>query len=113
MSTIDQSCTYAFHSTRVPTLEQQNHLFQVIQGRRHPETELKLLELMSLPASYTKGADAMGRSKSHYQCKTISFDIEIFNKVVTLTLKNFTRQLSTIKGNRGISPWLIWISAML
>ncbi|GAA5446218.1 tyrosine recombinase XerC [Microbulbifer sp. NBRC 101763] len=101
---------------RVPTREQQNNLFQVIQGRRHPEkntaimqvsfklglraqeiallqvkevaklnsmgTELKLLEVMSLPAAYTKGADAMGRSKSHYQRKTISFDIESFDKVV-------------------------------
>ncbi|WP_444904812.1 tyrosine-type recombinase/integrase [Microbulbifer sp. CnH-101-E] len=45
-------------------------------------TELKLLEVMSLPAAYTKGADAMGRSKSHYQRKTISFDIESFDKVV-------------------------------
>lgn len=42
----------------------------------------KLLELMSLPAAYTKGADAMKRSKTHYQRKTISFDINAFNKVV-------------------------------
>ncbi|WP_353408018.1 site-specific integrase [Pseudoteredinibacter isoporae] len=45
-------------------------------------TEFKLLEVMSLPAAYTKGADAMKRSKSHYQRKTISFDIESFDKVV-------------------------------
>jgi hypothetical protein len=37
---------------------------------------------MSLPAAYTKGADAMGRSKSQYQRKTISFDVESFNKIV-------------------------------
>ncbi|MFA0812774.1 tyrosine-type recombinase/integrase [Microbulbifer epialgicus] len=101
---------------RVPTREQQSHLFQVIQDHRHPEkntaimqvsfklglraqeiallqvkeiaklnpsgTEFKLLEVMSLPAAYTKGADAMKRSKSHYQRKTISFDIENFDKVV-------------------------------
>ena len=101
---------------RVPTQEQQSHLFQVIQDHRHPEkntaimqvsfklglraqeiallqvkevaklnpsgTEYKLLEVMSLPAAYTKGADAMKRSKSHYQRKTISFDIESFDKVV-------------------------------
>lgn len=45
-------------------------------------TDFKLLEIMSLPAAYTKGADAMGRSKSHYQRKRISFDIDTFNKVV-------------------------------
>ncbi len=37
---------------------------------------------MSLPAAYTKGAGSMKRSKSHYQRKTISFDIESFDKVV-------------------------------
>lgn len=45
-------------------------------------TDFKLLEIMSLPAAYTKGADAMGRSKSHYQRKRISFDVDAFNKVV-------------------------------
>ena len=45
-------------------------------------TNFKLLEIMSLPAAYTKGADAMGRSKSHYERKTISFDIESFNKTI-------------------------------
>ncbi len=45
-------------------------------------TEFKLLEVMSLPAAYTKGADAMKRSKSLYQRKMISFDIESFDKVV-------------------------------
>lgn len=101
---------------RVPTREQQNHLFRVIKDHRHPEkntaimqvsfklglraqeiallqvkevaklnpsgTEYILLEVMSLPAAYTKGADAMKRSKSHYQRKTISFDIESFDKIV-------------------------------
>ncbi|WP_096085893.1 site-specific integrase [Agaribacterium haliotis] len=45
-------------------------------------TGFKLLEVMSLPAAYTKGADAMKRSKTHYQRKTISFDVDSFNKVV-------------------------------
>jgi len=45
-------------------------------------TNFKLLEIMSLPAAYTKGADAMGRSKSHYQRKTISFNVDSFNKMV-------------------------------
>ena len=45
-------------------------------------TDFKLLELMSLPAAYTKGADAMKRSKSQYQRKMISFDIHSFDNVV-------------------------------
>jgi len=45
-------------------------------------TDFKLLEVMSLPAAYTKGADALGRSKSQYQRKTISFDVASFDKVV-------------------------------
>lgn len=92
---------------RVPTAEQQRHLFDVIQAHRHPEkntaimqisfklglraqeiallqikevarlnasgTNFNLLEVMSLPAAYTKGTDAMGRSKTHYVRRTISF----------------------------------------
>jgi site-specific recombinase XerC len=45
-------------------------------------TDFKLLEIMSLPAAYTKGADAMGRSKSQYQRKSISFDVDSFNQLV-------------------------------
>lgn len=45
-------------------------------------TAFQILEIMSLPAAYTKGADAMGRSKTHYHRKMISFDVESFNKVV-------------------------------
>lgn len=101
---------------RVPTQEQQQHLFDVISQHRHPEKNtaimqvsfklglraqeiallqvkeiakmntagdaFKLLEVMSLPAAYTKGADAKQRSKSQYQRRTISFDIENFNKMV-------------------------------
>jgi len=101
---------------RVPSIDQQRHLFDVIQQHRHPEkntaimqisfklglrvqeiallkikevaalnatgTDFKLLEIMSLPAAYTKGADAMGRSKSEYQRKTVSFDIDTFKNVV-------------------------------
>ena len=44
--------------------------------------DFKLLDVMSLPAAYTKGANALGRSTSQYQRKMINFDIEIFNKVV-------------------------------
>lgn len=45
-------------------------------------TDFTLLEVMSLPAAYTKGADAMKRSKSRYKRRTISFSAESFNKVV-------------------------------
>lgn len=45
-------------------------------------TDIKLLEVMSLPAAYTKGADAMGRSQSQYQRKTVSFDVESFDQVI-------------------------------
>lgn len=44
--------------------------------------DFELLEIMALPAAYTKGADAMGRSKSQYHRKSVSFDIETFNQVV-------------------------------
>jgi len=116
---------------RVPTAEQQAHLFKVIKDHRHVEkntaimkisfklglraqeiallqikevarlnqtgTDFKLLEIMSLPAAYTKGADAMGRSKSPYQRKTISFHIDSFNKTV--------RQIETlVKAGAKINP---------
>ena len=45
-------------------------------------TEFKILEVMSLPASYTKGANALRRAKNGYQRKVISFDIDSFNQTV-------------------------------
>ncbi|QQD17355.1 site-specific integrase [Spongiibacter nanhainus] len=45
-------------------------------------TDFKLLEVMSLPAAYTKGADAMGRSKTQYKRRTVSFDVASFDQVV-------------------------------
>lgn len=41
-----------------------------------------LLEIMSLPASYTKGANATGRSKSKYQRRAIMFNAVSFKKTV-------------------------------
>lgn len=101
---------------RVPTLEEKQHLFDVIKQHRHPEKntaimqvsfklglrvqEIALLQIkevarlltrspgfslhkvMTLPASYTKGADALGRSKSKYDRKSLTFTTEGFNKVV-------------------------------
>ncbi|NHN39902.1 site-specific integrase [Pseudomaricurvus alcaniphilus] len=59
--------------------------------------DFNLLEIMSLPAAYTKGADAMGRSKSQYRRKSISFDIDSFNKIV--------RQIETLaKSGADVNP---------
>lgn len=41
-----------------------------------------LHEIMALPASYTKGADAMGRSKAVHERKTLSFTKQGFDQVV-------------------------------
>lgn len=125
---------------RVPTPEQQSHLFQVIQEHRHSEknsaimqvsfklglraqeiallqikevaklnpsgAEFKLLEVMGLPAAYTKGADAMKRSKSHYQRKMISFDIDSFDKVV--------RQIEAlVKSGADVNPEIFYPSVKL
>lgn len=60
-------------------------------------TDFALLEIMSLPAAYTKGSDAMNRSKSSYERKRISFDVESFNKVV--------KQIEILaKSNAEINP---------
>ena len=60
-------------------------------------TDFKLLEIMSLPAAYTKGANALKRSKSHYQRKSISFDVDSFNKIV--------KQIETlVKAGADINP---------
>jgi len=105
---------------RVPSIDEQRQLFDVIQKHRHPEKntaimqisfklglraqeiallqvkeiaqkvskgEFRIHQVMSLPAAYTKGADAMNRSKSTYVRKTISFDREIFDKVVDQIVK--------------------------
>lgn len=41
-----------------------------------------LLKVMSLPAAYTKGADAMSRSQSKYQRTTVSFKVEEFDRII-------------------------------
>lgn len=63
---------------------QEIALLQVKEvARLNPSgTDFKILEVMSLPAAYTKGADALGRSKSQYQRRTISFDVESFNNII-------------------------------
>ena len=44
--------------------------------------DFKLLKIMALPAAYTKGADAMNRSKAKYERKTVNFKKEEFDKVI-------------------------------
>lgn len=51
-----------------------------------PETSgqrsFKLKEILALPAAYTKGADALKRSKSTYQRRRISFSVHEFDQLV-------------------------------
>ncbi len=42
----------------------------------------KLKEILALPAAYTKGADALKRSKSTYQRRRISFSVHDFQQLV-------------------------------
>lgn len=44
--------------------------------------DFELLQIMALPASYTKGADALGRSKSKYERKTVSFSVGEFDRII-------------------------------
>ncbi|WP_305782210.1 hypothetical protein [Candidatus Thiodiazotropha endoloripes] len=39
--------------------------FKEVARLKASGTDFELLEVMSLPAAYTKGSDAMGRSKAH------------------------------------------------
>jgi integrase len=105
---------------RVPTVEEQRHLFNVILQHRHPEKntalmrisfslglrvqEIALLQIkevcrlkpkhkenpisydlhkvMALPASYTKGANALSRSKSNYRRQSVSFSVDEFDRIL-------------------------------
>ena len=105
---------------RVPTPEEEQHLFDVIREHRYPEKntaimrisfclglrvqeisllelkevctlgpmrknlprEFKLNQILHLPKSYTKGADAMQRSNKTYERETISFSIERFDQIL-------------------------------
>jgi integrase len=115
---------------RVPSLEEQRHLFEVIKQNRHPEKntaimqisfklglraqeiallqikeiaqiksrgDFKLLQVMTLPAAYTKGADAMKRSKTKYERKTISLKKETFDQLIRQVEK-------LVKAGASINP---------
>lgn len=78
--------------------------------------EFRLLQVMTLPAAYTKGADAMNRSKTKYERKTISFKQEAIDHLIRqvekfaqaahpLPLKISIRQLSNTKENLETYLW--------
>ncbi len=46
------------------------------------QRSFKLKEILALPAAYTKGADALKRSKSTYQRRLISFSVYDFHQLV-------------------------------
>lgn len=46
------------------------------------QRSFKLKDILALPAAYTKGADALNRSKSTYQRRRISFSVHDFDQLV-------------------------------
>lgn len=52
------------------------------RARNTPPRDFELYQVMALPAAYTKGADALGRSKKQYERKTVSFSVDNFNKII-------------------------------
>ena len=101
---------------RVLTLEEQRHVFNVIDEHRHPEknlaimlvsfrlalrvqeislleigdvakllhdgTEFRLKDVLVLPASYTKGANARSNSYERSKKRRLSFTVDEFDRVV-------------------------------
>jgi len=50
--------------------------------RKNASRDFELLQVMTLPAMYTKGANALRRSKSTYERKTLSFSVDAFDQIV-------------------------------
>lgn len=63
-------------------LLQIKEVARLTRYKKNSIREFELLEILSLPASYTKGADAMGRSGTVYKRKRISFQVEVFDQIV-------------------------------
>ncbi|MBS8232478.1 site-specific integrase [Marinobacter salarius] len=60
-------------------------------------TSFKLKEILALPAAYTKGSDALRRSKSTYQRRRISFSVHDFDQLI--------RQIAAMaKAGAAINP---------
>lgn len=53
-----------------------------VAGLNAAGTAFRLHQVMSLPAAYTKGADALGRSRSQYRRRSVSFDVATFDQIV-------------------------------
>lgn len=71
------------------------------RARKTPPRLFELHQVMTLPAAYTKGADALGRSKTKYERKTVSFSVDNFNKIV--------RQIEAMaKAKAQIDPTLFY-----
>lgn len=63
-------------------LLQLKEICQLGAVRKGLPRSFELHQIMSLPAAYTKGADAMQRSKSSYVRKSLTFSAEHFAQVV-------------------------------
>lgn len=63
---------------------------EVCELSGHPGStnrDFKLFEIMTLPASYTKGANALGRSSTKYNRRRISFNVEEFGQILNQVSK--------------------------
>lgn len=56
---------------------------RLARTRKNTPRDFELHQVMSLPAAYTKGADALGRSKKIYERKTISFSVDEFHRIIS------------------------------
>ena len=51
-------------------------------ARKTVGRSFKLKQILKLPAAYTKGAGAMGRSESKYERKKVSFTVQQFDQLL-------------------------------
>ena len=78
---------------------------------RNAPARFKLYEVMSLPAAYTKGSDALNRSTSKYTQKTVSFSAFDFDRIIRDVARLANAGLAVdpksfypeIKTHRGVS----------
>lgn len=69
-------------------LLQLKEVCRLSRARKNPPRDFELLKVMTLPAAYSKGADALGRSKSKYERKTASFSVDEFDQIEALAKAN-------------------------
>lgn len=63
-------------------LLQIKEVARLTRHKKNALREFELLEILSLPASYTKGADALGKSGTVYKRKRLSFQVDVFDQIV-------------------------------